>query len=294
MFQMIVRTLFCVVLVVELSAGLAAAPAIGVATAGGSMQLDDARVSGNGTLFEGTTVVTGTASSRLQLDDGVRMELASSSRGTVYRDRMVLEHGAGQLDSARDFRIEALGLAIVSDEPESSVRVVLGEDLVQVASLRGGFHVTNGDGIVLAALPAGRALAFQVKDSGASAPSVMAGCLIKSGGTYQLTDDTTGVTVELRGKDLDDEVGNEVAITGVIVQSATAVGGATQVFQVSDLERISKRCSSGTPAAAAPGPSEGMSATKKAVVAGVVVAAAGTGAAVGLTQGSDEPATISR
>lgn len=294
MLQMIVRTLFCVVLVVQLSAGLAAAPAIGVATASGSIRLDDARVSGNGTLFEGTTVVTGAASSRLQLDDGVRMELASSSRGTVYRDRMVLERGAGQLDSARDFRIEALGLAIVSDEPESSARVVLGEDLVQVASLRGSFRVTNGEGVVLAALPAGRALAFQVANSGASAPSVMAGCLTKSGGTYLLRDDTTGVTVELRGKDFDREVGNEVAITGVIVQSAKAADGASQVFQVSDLERVSNRCSSGAPGAAAPGQSVGMSRAKKSIIAGVIVAAAGTGAALGLTRGSDDPPTISR
>ena len=294
-------------MVSQLSLGLAATEAIGIAMADGSIQLNEALVSGNGTLFEGTTVTTGQAASQLRLNGGVTMDLASDSRGTVYQDRILLLRGAGQLESARGYRIEAKGLNIVSDSPESAARVWLKEgNLVQVAALRGQFRVTNRDGIVLAAMPAGRALAFSAPQAGASAPSAVSGCLAEKDGHYFLTDETAEVTFELRGDGLDVLAGRKVAVTGVIVPKAEPAKGAAQVLQVSSLKQLSERCSSVAGAAAAGGAAAGAAAAgaaaggaaavgaTTAVVAGVAVAAAGTAAAVGLTRGEEEETTISR
>ncbi len=83
MYRNTLRSLLSIVLVSQLSFVMAAQPAIGVAMANGSFHLDDSRVTGNGTLFEGSTVVTGQASSQLRLTDGSQMHRASSAHGTV-------------------------------------------------------------------------------------------------------------------------------------------------------------------------------------------------------------------
>jgi hypothetical protein len=285
-----------IVLVAQLSIGWAASPAIGVAIAPGSLRVDDSRVIGNGTLFEGTTVETGDTSSQLRLNDGVEMRLASGSRGRIYRDRMILDRGAGQLDNASRFTIEAKGLHIVAEGPNAAGRVaVKDENLVQVAALRGQFRVLTANGVTLAALPAGKALEFDAQQAGASAPWSMSGCVLGEGGRLLLRDQTTGVTVELRGAGLASSVGRSVAVTGVVVPSAQPAEGATQVIQVSTVKQLEDHCTGWPPAAKLPASTAaGMSGAKKAVIAGVVVAAAGAGAGIGLTRGGGEPETISR
>src|SRR6266567_2060565 len=64
---------------------------IGMAVANGSFLVDQSRVWGNTTLFDGSMIETATAASDLQLNGGVMMRLASESRARVYRDRLVLE-----------------------------------------------------------------------------------------------------------------------------------------------------------------------------------------------------------
>ena len=256
----------------------------------GVFVVDEAQVTGNSTLFEGTTVETNGTASQLRLNDGVRMRLASSSKGTVYRDRLVLEQGAGQMENSSNYGIEAMGLMVIADGSESAARVELkDQNLVHVAALRGNFRITNADGFMLASLSAGKALEFDPVRAGASAPSNMSGCLREQDGHYLLTDETAGVTVELRGSGLASKAGNRIGITGVVVPSVEAASGATQVIQVSSLNQISTGCAS-----AAAAPAGGMSGKKKSVIAGVVVAAAASGAAVGLTRGEDTPTTISR
>jgi hypothetical protein len=207
---------------------------------------------------------------------------------------MILERGSGKLENAQGFTIEANGIQVLSEAPNSSARVALkDENLVQVAALRGNFRVTS-KGITLATLSAGKALEFDAEQAGASAPWTLAGCLGKRDGHYVLTDETAGVTVELRGAGLASSVGHKVAVTGVVVPSVKAEAGASQVIQVSTVKQIADKCSSPAAAAAAGGAaSAGMAIGKKAVIAGVIVAGAGTAAAIGLTS-SDEPQTISR
>jgi len=247
-------------------------------------------------------VVTGEAASQLRLDSGGEVQLGSGSAARIYSDHAILEQGTGEVANVDRYRLEALGLAITAQEEGSAARVRVSEDVVEVAALRGGLRVSNNDGILLAAVAPGRALSLMAAADGASAPSRLTGCVREQGNHYLLTDDTAGVTVELTGSDLSNEVGHQVSITGVVVHSATPVDEASQVVQINILRTVSTRCSSSEAAAAAGGASAtgtaeagaGDGTTTTAVIAGVVVAAAGTGAAIGLTRGSDEPETISR
>lgn len=298
MYQISFRTMLCVILVSQLSIGMAASPAIGVALAQGSFRVDDARVTGNSTLFEGTTVETGATSSQLRLNDGSQMLLASGSKGTIFRGRMILEKGIGQMEYTQPFTIEANGFRVFAEGDSAAARVaVKNANLIQVAALRGNVRVATANGLMLAAVPAGTALEFDADKAGASAPTAITGCLSQREDHYLLTDETTKVSVEVQGDGLKNELGHRIAVTGVVVPSAKAAAGATQVVQVSTVKRISGRCSSEAAAAAAGGTgaatAAGMGGATKAIIAGVVVAAAGTGAAVGLTRSSDED-TISR
>src|SRR5262249_22220072 len=63
-----------------LSVLLAAPPAIGVATSSGSFQVNHAQVSGNSTVFDGASVETTEATSRVRLNGGAWIELAPESK----------------------------------------------------------------------------------------------------------------------------------------------------------------------------------------------------------------------
>jgi len=301
-------------MMVQLSVGMAASPVIGVATARGGIKIDSASANGNGTLFEGTSVETGRTASDLRMSNGVRMQLASGSKGVVYGDRIVLERGESQLSAppatAADYRVEARSLRVMADGPGSSGRVqLIASNRIQVAALRGNVRVTNAKGIVLASLAAGRALEFEPQESGASAPSTLTGCVVKMDGKYFLTDETAGVRVELRGLP-DKKTGHRIEVTGSPVPNALAAAGASQILQVGAIKELSDKCSvkagavaagaatggaaAGTGAATA-GSAAGAAAAgggiaaTTAVVAGVVVAAAATGAVVAFTGEEDQP-----
>src|SRR3954470_15076615 len=109
-----VQALIALTLVGSLSLGMAAAPAVGIATARGSFTIDGSSIAGNATLFEGNQIETGKASSQLRLNNGTRMQLAAESRGIVYQDRLVLEKGNSSFENAGNFQVEALSLHIRS------------------------------------------------------------------------------------------------------------------------------------------------------------------------------------
>ena len=283
----------------QLPAAFAASPAIGVVQADGSFFVDEAQVVGTGTLFEGTVVEAASASPQLHVDQGIQFALAAHSRSKVFGDRIVLEQGAGQIERMEE------SFRVAPAQRDSVARISLHENnAVQVAALRGEFRVTNADGVLLAAVPAGRALEFSPQAAGAAAAAAVTGCLQQANGAYYIVDETTGVTMEVRGEGLAGEAGNRVTVTGAPVPSANPRPGMSGVVQAGRIGRLSEGCGT-RPAAAAPGrpgmsgtsggaPAAGMSGATKAVIAGVAVAAAGTGVAIGLTRGDDEPKTISK
>ena len=98
MYQMTLRILLVFAVVAQLSLALAASPAIGVAQANGNFFIDNAEVMSNGTLFDGSVLETKRASSEIRLGGNMRMDLATDSKGQVFKDRLVLEKGAGAVE----------------------------------------------------------------------------------------------------------------------------------------------------------------------------------------------------
>ena len=283
-------SLILLLVVGGLTAG-SAASAIGIATAKGSFQVDNATVSGNSTLFDGALVETGTVGTVLELDGGVRMYLGSASRAKVYRDRLILERGEGQIESAGRYKFEAGNLRILPASPEATARVALqGDSRVRVSALAGDLQVTTDTGTLLASLDPGRTLEFEPQAAGAAAPFRVSGCVQKQDGRFLLQDDTAAVSFELQGPELEEAVGQRVEILG------TNVTGASGMIRVVRFTRLPGNCVNPASSRSNSGGKTGdagMSAGSKAIIAGVVIGAAAAGTTLALT-GEDEKPSISR
>lgn len=232
-------------------------------------------------------VETGKATSELRLQSGVNMVLDSGTRGQIYRDYLVLERGTGQVSNAANYRIKARSLQVEPvSEGAAKVTVLREGNGIRVAALGGGIRVRNTRGVLLADVPAGKSLTFEQQEGGASGPAKLTGVITKKNGRYFLTDETAGVTVELQGPGLDKQVGTKVTVTGVIDPTGNPAEGASQVVRVSQVSVIG---AAGAGAATAAGHGAGLAIGTKAVIAGVVVAGAATGTAVGLTRDEKPP-----
>src|SRR6266540_2871671 len=99
------KIFFCSLVAGSFTLGMAASSSIGMINAPGSFQINGAQVFGNATLFEGTVLQTGSVTGDLRFRTGARMQLSSDSRAKVYRDRLVLEQGIGQMEG-KGYRIE--------------------------------------------------------------------------------------------------------------------------------------------------------------------------------------------
>ncbi len=298
MKRLSVQSLIALILAAHVGLMPAAAPAIGVALANGSVMVDNARTPGNAPLFEGNTVETGTASSRLQLQSGASVQLASDSRGKVFSNRLILEKGTTQFRTSKGYEIDAMTLKIAGTEANSSARVSMRGPVVQVAALNGHVNVVNARGVRIASLAAGRALDFTPQDTaGATGSSTMTGCLSQSGNAYLLTDETSNVVAELRGGGLSQHVGHRIQVTGSMMASGTPMGGASQVVNVSDIKMLGTGCSTMPAGAAGAGSGGGAAAAAgmgashgTAIIAGIVVAAA-VGTTVGVIATTGESTT---
>ena len=251
--------------------------AIGTVVAAGNFQLDDAKVSGNATLFDGTTIQTGAAPSEVRLNNGARMSLGAGARGRVYQDRLLLERGESQIQAGGGYLVQARSLRILSEGAASSGRIALaGQSKVRVAALAGALRVTNSKGILVARVMPGAPIEFEPQAAGAAAPSRLSGCLVKKAGKFLLTDETTNVTVELTGSQLQAQAGNFVEIVGTMDPSAKPAGDASQLIKVTAVKRLAKGCSAAAKA-------KGAAAAGAAAGAAGAGAAAGTGIGVGAT-----------
>ncbi|HCC57514.1 MAG TPA: hypothetical protein DEQ47_09660 [Solibacterales bacterium] len=193
----------------------AATAGIGIATSDGTLTINNARTAGNATLFEGNTIETGNASSRLQLNSGASLQLSSDARGTVYGDRLVLEKGATQVGGS-SYEVNARTLHIVG----SDARVSVFGKTVEVAALSTPVRVSNAQGVLVANLEPGKALDFTpLQDAGAQAA----------------TTTTTTTETKTKHKHVGGGEGNyHVAIVaGVIVAAAVGVTAGVLATQSS-------------------------------------------------------------
>jgi hypothetical protein len=259
-----------------LTAAAIAAPAIGIVTASGHFSVEGSPVWGNATLFDGATVETSSASSDLTLRNGVRLQLGVDSRARIWKNRMVLEKGIGQLAAPASFEVSVLSHA----------------NLIR-APYRAGS-------------------AFQA----AAGQTVHTGCMVYKNGRYLLQDQTTQEVIELSGPDLAANVGNRVEARGAASSARPSVVPATSVMTVAAIAPQSQggclsvaaaldartdvpaAAAAGTPnpaAAKAPSGSSpapavhtGMSTGAKI---GIVAAVAGGGAGAALALGGSKKST---
>lgn len=281
-----------------------AVPVIGTVAAKGAFRLDNATVTGNATLFEGATIETKAAASRMELASGARIFLGTDSKARFYGDHMILEKGDGRLEKAEGFRFEARGLTIQPETGNASARVALtGGARVELAALTGSFRVLNSRGLLVANVASGHAL--ELEPQGPDTASKLTGTLRQVGGHYLLTDETTNVTVELAGAGLSKEVGSRIEITGQMDPTATPVTDASQFIRVSAMKHLGKGTAADSGAAAAgkggaaggtaAGHGIALSATTVAIIGGVAAAATLGGlAAAGKLPGQGSPSTVSR
>jgi len=208
------RNILVILLTLTLCAILPAdTSSIGVATANGSFWLDRSEVIGNANIFDGSVIETGKAISDLSLTSGLKMRLGVGSRGQVFRGRLELQQGAGQVSGSK-YLVEARSLRVFPVSADATVRVALGpKNLVEVAAVTGSFRVETAAGIRVANMAPGVALSF-TEQAGAAPPTVVCGNAERVDGKVLLTDKTSGVTVELSGTGLAQYIGKSISVTG--------------------------------------------------------------------------------
>ena len=270
-------------------------PSIGVIRSDGDFQVDGSTVRGNATLFEGSTVQTGGAQSRIQLSGGADIVLSPASRVQVYRDHTVLQQGTQSVKNGEKYVIEAATLRISLRDTHTFAEIVAKDsNRVSIAAREGSVDVSNGAGVLVATVRPGLALAFDTQAGGTPTASKMSGCLVMRGGKYLLTDSTTNVTVELQGPDAASNAGHRVEITGRMIPGATPADGASQVIQVVTVDSVGAAC--GLMRAArgqSPGGSGGTAGTGGGMSTGAIVAIVAGVAVVGTLVGLAVAGTFS-
>jgi hypothetical protein len=268
---------------------LAATEPIGVAVSAGNIVVNNASAAGNATVFEGAMLGSGSkASTQVRLTNGARVRLALDSSGKMYLDHVDLLTGSAEISG---YSANANGMK-VSAEGKSSAAVSVQGKSIQVAALSGDVHVFNSRGITVANLLPGRVMNFlpQPQDAGASAPSQLTGCPVRSGANFLLTDETSNVTAQLRGGNV--KAGRRVQITGTMVPNAAPPAGATQVISVTGVKEVGGDCK-GAAAAGTAGAGAGTGGGSHAGVAlgiAAVVVIAGVSAGVVATSGGSSNA----
>jgi hypothetical protein len=212
------------------SYALAATPSIGSVTARGETSIDHREVKGSGTVFDGSVVETGQSISSgadLRLANSAEISLLRDSRGTLYRDRFVLQHGAAELSSVDSFRVQANGLVVVATEAHSSGMVSIDpSNSVTVAAKEGTLEIRNSSGASIARVRPGHPLTFSSVADKSAAEFSAAGTVSSENGHYYLNSAETGMKYEVTGDNLQSYVGNSVVASGVLESASTAAGVA--------------------------------------------------------------------
>jgi hypothetical protein len=261
-----------IVLLCMISYAEAGTVSIGTASVRGDMRVDSYTVNGNATLFDGSVVETGQATADLRLNKGTEITLATSSRGTLYSNRLVLQQGEGELTSGSSFQLQTNGLHVTPSQPNSDGVVSLKPgNTVEVAALTGSFGVTNDQGVLLASVHPGMPLSFAMQAGAAPAAFTASGKISEVNGHFYLTDAKSGTKYEVTGNNLAKVVGHTVTVSGTV--TASSVAGAAAVITVTTVTGLVA----------------GVTITT-AVIVGVSVAAT-TGLAVGIHEATKKPAS---
>lgn len=143
-------------------------------------------------------------------------------------------------------------------------------------------------------------LEFAPQQVGAAAPSAVTGYVRVAGQLYTLTDEVTGVTVELRGSGIDFSryAGKRVQAEGRLVFPAPVGGPAPQALSVGAIKLLPAASPAPRPpdsAKSAPGQAAGSAAAgaSHAVLAGVLITVVAAGAVAGVMLTREKAPAIS-
>lgn len=140
---------------------------IGVATTVGTVSVNQALISGNTDLTDGSRLQTTTAPSDVHMANGADVRLATRSSGEFFSDHVSLDQGALRVGNFNGLTVNARQLQITSDEPASQAVVRISKKTVEIASVGGSVNVMDAG--MLTRVAAGTKMSFQ--QSGAASPA---------------------------------------------------------------------------------------------------------------------------
>lgn len=150
------------------TAGFAASPSIGIASAVGAFSVNSVAVTGNVDVFDGAQLQTTVAPSEVHLGNGVDVRLATRSSGAVFNNRFILREGAVRLANFASYPAEVGDLEIKADTPGAAAIVRVSSKTVEVASIGGSVQVSDG-GAMMTRVAAGTKMSFQNSGAGGQA-----------------------------------------------------------------------------------------------------------------------------
>ncbi len=212
------------------SYALAASPSIGSVTVRGEAKIDSYDVRGSGTVFDGSVVETGqsiSSAADFRLANSATITLLRDSRGTLYRDHLVLQRGTVQLGLTDSFRVQANGLVVVPTEAHSSGVVSIDPaNSVTVEAKNGTLEIRNSSGAGIARVRPGHALMFSSAAGKSPAEFSVSGTVSSENGRYYLYSSETGMKYEVKGDNLQNFDGTSVDASGLLEAAAPASGVA--------------------------------------------------------------------
>ena len=152
--------------------------------------------------------------------------------------------------------------------------------------------------LVVATLMLGnQTLVLGAPPQAAAASSIqLTGKVEAKGGKYQLRDEKTRMTYELRGTGLQQYAGKKVSVKGQVIPGAVLTAGISNVVQVDQIDDTSRAGAAAAAAGAGGAVGAGATAGLSAATIGVIVGVAGVGGTLGGLYasgaiGKDEPAS---
>lgn len=254
-----------ILLTIGVNAGFAAGGAIGTVSSTGRFELGGVETWKEGTLMDGAAIATNRTLSRLRLSSGAEIRVGAEAKAWVYENRLVVEKGTVDAAIPNEYSIEAapLGVRVSGNRARAQLRVDHSGGTL-IASVKGALRVYGPDGLLLANLAEGNAVQLSAT-SGAKATAQLTGIVLSKQRSYLLSDETSGVTVELRGGQVAKFAGKRVTITGDVEADQAPVAGGDFVVRVRTIEDQS------LPASASNGSNRSKS-TRIGIITGIAVA----------------------
>lgn len=257
---------------------MASAPIIGMTSSQNGVTLDNSKVAGTATLFDGSTIQT-EGYSRIHLNNGTRLDFGAGAKAQVFATHAALSAGMTEMQSPSGFEVDTNVVKIRPSGADSIARVKIESGRVYVTALNAPVSVMNSQGLLVAKVAPGVPMSFMAQGATAANSFDVTGCVLNKSGVAIVDDEKTKTVSQLTGGDLKKAVGNMTHVVGTVDATATAGGGASQVVKVTSLT-VTKKGGCSTQAAAL-GASTAAAGLAAAGVAGGV--AAGTAAGVGLS-----------